>query len=161
MIGSVLHLGVTPENFDLVQSALVLASSEMDAPASGKVKVFNSEFDSWDEWGECHFKDRAEYDANEMATKAGGEGVAYAWHMIVSLPWAPGVEAFTQVDGFVRVLARQGLLVPMRRYYQRGIIASVTALRWSADYTAWALHWSDEGIRGLKVTHYDETVIGI
>ena len=36
-----------------------------------------------------------------------------------------------------------------------------SVLSWSADYTAWALHWSDEGSRGLKVTHYDETVIGI
>ena len=160
MIGSVLHLGVTPENFDLVQSALVLASSEMDAPASGKLKVFNSERDSWDEWGGCHFKDREEYDSKEMR-KACNADIAYAWHMVISLPWAPGMEAFTRVDGFVRILNKRKLLVPMLREHQWGIIASITALRWSAEHTTWALHRSKEGHLGLKVTHYDETVIGI
>lgn len=160
MIGSVLHLGVTPENFDLVQSALVLASSEMDAPASGKFKVFNSERDSWDEWGGRHFEDRAEYDSKEMHMACNAD-IAYAWHMIISLPWAPGMEAFTRMDGFVRVLNKRELLVPMLREHQRGTIASITALRWSAKYTDWALYTSDEGCDGLKVTHYDETVGGI
>lgn len=161
MIGSVLHLGVTPEDFEHARTALILAGAGLHAPLTGKIKVFDSERDSWDEWAGCHFADRAEYDANEMATKAGGEGVAYAWHMVVSIPWAPGVEAFTHADRFVRVLAKRGLLVPMQRGSQRGIVASITALRWSAGYTDWALYTSNEGNPGLKVTHYDETVIGI
>ena len=160
MIGSVLHLGVTPENFDLVRTAIIISSTGMNAPLGGQVKVFDSEFDSWDEWGGCHFKDRAEYVSKEMHMACNAD-IAYAWHMVVSLPWAPGVEAFTCVDGFVRVLNKRELLVPMKRQYQRDIIASVTALRWSAKYTDWALHRSDEGHNGLKVTHYDETVIGI
>ena len=141
---NVLHLGITPENATAVTALLA------DALPTATVEELRQ--DSWDAWEDVVFTDREEFDHEELGL--GEDGIAYAWHLLVTFEGERD-EVAALVDPAIRALLREGLLVPMLRESQRGIIANLSGLHWEDEYQTWRLRDGSRHRYALDVTRHD------